>query len=276
MNSRKSISAILAITLILGVVMPAGQLFASSYERYVLPAPDGGKMFVFAGPSHGPLALLLSDICSNNLIIQKVLKIVIPGIWDLVPARPAMPPTSESGENPAPAPNPLPDPVPVPAPDEEPTPEPVLPPDTEPTPEPTPEPKPDLEPKEGMTAEEELMVDLVNEERTKLGLKPLEVDISLVEIGRMKSQDMIDLNYFSHTSPTYGSPFDMMKQAGIQYRTAGENLAGASTVERAHQALMQSDGHRRNILNPAFTHIGVGIVKGGSYGMMFTQMFIGS
>ena len=94
-----------------------------------------------------------------------------------------------------------------------------------------------------------------------------------MELARLKSQDMIDLNYFSHTSPTYGSPFDMMRQPGrIPWR--GES-GRAFTVERAHNALMQSDGHRRNILNPAFTHIGVGISKGGSYGMMFTQMFIG-
>lgn len=277
MKYRKNITAILAITLILGVIMPAGQLFASSYERYVLPAPDGGKVFVFAGSSRGSLALLLSDIYRENLLIQRVLKIVIPGLWDLVPVTPTVPPTSEIEKPvPVPNPNPVPDSVPVPVPDEEPTPEPVLPSEAEPTPESPSEPEPELEPRKDVTAEEQLMVDLVNEERTKLGLKPLEIDISLVELGRMKSQDMIDLNYFSHTSPTYGSPFDMMKQAGMQYRTAGENLAGASTVERAHQALMQSDGHRRNILNPAFTHIGIGIVKGGSYGMMFTQMFIGS
>lgn len=119
------------------------------------------------------------------------------------------------------------------------------------------------------------MIELVNKERVKAGLKPLSVDLRLVELARKKSQDMIANGYFDHNSPTYGSPFDMMKKAGIEYRTAGENLAGAATVERAHEALMASEGHRRNILNPAFTHIGVGVVKGGPYGMMFTQMFIG-
>ena len=78
----------------------------------------------------------------------------------------------------------------------------------------------------------------------------------------MKSQDMMNHDYFGHQSPTYGSPFDMMKSAGIQYRTAGET-AGAHTVEIAHHNLMNSPGHRQNILNSAFTHVGVGVVKGG-------------
>ena len=97
----------------------------------------------------------------------------------------------------------------------------------------------------------------------------------LVSLARQKSQDMITNNYFGHQSPTYGSPFDMMKKAGVTYRTAGENLAGASTVQQAHSGLMNSSGHRANILNPNFTHIGIGMVRGGRYGAMWTQMFIG-
>jgi len=91
----------------------------------------------------------------------------------------------------------------------------------------------------------------------------------------MKSQDMVDKNYFAHQSPTYGSPFELMRSQGISYRTAGENLAGAPSVETAHRNLMNSPGHRANILNPNFTHVGVGIVNGGPYGKMFTQHFIG-
>lgn len=101
------------------------------------------------------------------------------------------------------------------------------------------------------------------------------VNMDLVRIARLKSTDMIQKNYFDHTSPTYGSPFDMMNKAGIAYRTAGENLAGASTVTIAHTNLMNSPGHRANILNPAFTEIGIGIIDGGPYGKMFTQEFIG-
>lgn len=119
------------------------------------------------------------------------------------------------------------------------------------------------------------MIDLVNQERINAGLAPLKVDLKLVDLARLKSQDMIDNNYFDHYSPTYGSPFDMMKKAGVTYRTAGENLAGNQTVERAHRALMNSEGHRRNILNPNFTHIGIGIKDGGPYGKMFTQLFVG-
>jgi uncharacterized YkwD family protein len=122
---------------------------------------------------------------------------------------------------------------------------------------------------------EQKMVSLVNQERTKAGLQQLKVDNTLVQLARMKSQDMIDENYFSHTSPTYGSPFDMMKSAGVKYYTAGENLAGAGSVESAHASLMASSGHRANILNSRYNHFGVGIAVGGPYGNMFTQLFIG-
>jgi uncharacterized YkwD family protein len=145
----------------------------------------------------------------------------------------------------------------------------------QPTSQPEPTPTPNPSPVAGMTAEEQQMVDLVNQERTSRGLKALTVDMRLVKLARMKSQDMIDKGYFDHNSPTYGSPFDMMKNAGITYRTAGENLAGHRTVQGAHTGLMNSPGHRANILNANFTHIGIGIVDGGRYGKMFTQHFIG-
>ena len=119
------------------------------------------------------------------------------------------------------------------------------------------------------------MFKLVNQERAKMGLKELEIHEGLVKLARMKSKDMIDLGYFAHQSPTYGLPFDMIRQAGIPFIYAGENLAGAPSVTRAHTALMNSSGHRANILNPNFTHIGIGIAEGGPYGKMFTQLFIG-
>ncbi|QZY56066.1 CAP domain-containing protein [Crassaminicella profunda] len=126
-----------------------------------------------------------------------------------------------------------------------------------------------------LTADEQEMLKLLNGERTKNGLKPLTIDISIVNVARLKSQDMIDNNYFSHNSPTYGSPFDMLKQFGIKYLTAGENIAGNPSVQNAHTSLMNSEGHRKNILNPDFTHIGIGIKDGGKYGKMYTQMFVG-
>lgn len=127
----------------------------------------------------------------------------------------------------------------------------------------------------GLTAEESKMVNLVNQARMGQGLQPLATNQQLSALARKKSQDMVTNNYFSHTSPTYGSPFDMMKQAGITYNTAGENIAGAQTTESAHQNLMNSEGHRANILNPKFTEIGIGIASGSIYGNIFTQMFIG-
>ncbi|WHH60883.1 CAP domain-containing protein [Petroclostridium sp. X23] len=125
-----------------------------------------------------------------------------------------------------------------------------------------------------LTSQEQEMLRLVNEARSQNGVAPLTIDMELTNVARIKSQDMIDNNYFSHNSPTYGSPFDMMKDFGIEYVRAGENIAGNQTVQKAHEALMNSPGHRKNILSPDFTHIGLGIKSGGSYGNMFTQMFI--
>jgi len=101
------------------------------------------------------------------------------------------------------------------------------------------------------------------------------MDMELVKLARMKSKDMTDNNYFAHNSPTYGSPFDMMKNYGIKYTYAGENLAGNQSVEAAHKSLMNSSGHRANILKAEYNYIGIGIVNGGPYGKMFTQLFVG-
>lgn len=123
-----------------------------------------------------------------------------------------------------------------------------------------------------VTSFENEVVRLVNAEREKNGLKPLTADWQLSRVARYKSEDMQKLGYFSHTSPTYGSPFEMIKSFGISYRTAGENIAkGYSTPEAVVKAWMNSPGHRANILNASYTHIGVGYVKEGNY---WTQMFI--
>lgn len=117
------------------------------------------------------------------------------------------------------------------------------------------------------------VVRLVNEERTKAGLKPLTYSAELSKVARTKSQDMADKNYFSHTSPTYGDPFAMMKSFGISYRTAGENIAkGYSSAASVMNGWMNSEGHRANILNGSFGKIGVGyVVKNGT--TYWTQMF---
>ncbi|MBQ8310480.1 MAG: SafA/ExsA family spore coat assembly protein [Clostridia bacterium] len=119
---------------------------------------------------------------------------------------------------------------------------------------------------------EQEVVRLVNEERSKVGLKPLTQDWELSRVARYKSQDMKDNNYFSHTSPVYGSPFQMIKSFGISYRSAGENIAkGYATPQAVVNGWMNSAGHRANILNASYTHIGVGYVAAGKY---WTQMFI--
>jgi uncharacterized YkwD family protein len=127
----------------------------------------------------------------------------------------------------------------------------------------------------GLTDAEQQMLTLLNRERARAGLKPLQADLQLTQVARLKSRDMIANRYFGHNSPTYGSPFQMMQRFGVSYRTAAENLAGNRTVETAHISLMNSSGHRANIMNPSFTHVGIGAVPGGSYGMMVTQLFVG-
>jgi uncharacterized YkwD family protein len=124
-----------------------------------------------------------------------------------------------------------------------------------------------------LSAYEQQVVDLTNAERQKAGLAPLKVDLALSKVAREKSRDMAANNYFDHNSPTYGSPFDMMKKFGISYRSAGENIAkGQRTPKEVVQAWMNSQGHRENILNSSYTHIGVGYVENGNY---WTQQFIG-
>ena len=126
---------------------------------------------------------------------------------------------------------------------------------------------------EGISETEMKVIELTNAERRKNGLSDLKADASLSNVARDKSKDMQTNNYFSHTSPTHGSPFDMMRDYGISYNTAGENIAmGQRSPEEVVQAWMNSEGHRKNILNGEFTHIGVGYVEEGNY---WTQMFIG-
>ena len=120
---------------------------------------------------------------------------------------------------------------------------------------------------------EQQVVELTNVERAKAGLAPLKADAELSRVAREKSRDMAGSGYFDHNSPTYGSPFDMMRAYGISYRTAGENIAkGQRTPAEVVNAWMNSQGHRENIMNPNFTHIGVGFVENGNH---WTQMFIG-
>jgi len=121
---------------------------------------------------------------------------------------------------------------------------------------------------------EEQVVRLCNAERAKHGLKPLTMNWQAARVARYKSDDMRDQSYFSHTSPTYGSPFDMLKQFNVPYASAGENIAkGQTTAQAVVTAWMNSEGHRKNILNANFTEIGVGYSAGGGT-TYWTQIFL--
>ncbi|MBL4953667.1 SafA/ExsA family spore coat assembly protein [Neobacillus sp. OS1-32] len=127
----------------------------------------------------------------------------------------------------------------------------------------------------GVKSIESQVIQLTNQERAKNGLKPFTANWELSRVARYKAMDMRDKNYFSHTSPTYGSPFDMIKNFGIAYRSAAENIAAGQTTPAAVvKAWMNSPGHRANMLSTSTNQIGVGYAKGGSYGYYWVQMFI--
>jgi uncharacterized YkwD family protein/spore coat assembly protein SafA len=122
---------------------------------------------------------------------------------------------------------------------------------------------------------EHQVIQLTNQERAKYGLPALKADWQVSRVARYKSADMRDRGYFSHTSPTYGSPFTMLKNFNISYTAAGENIAmGQTTPQAVVKAWMNSTGHRQNILSKSYTHIGVGYAQGGSGRHYWTQMFI--
>lgn len=131
---------------------------------------------------------------------------------------------------------------------------------------------PDAEPSDNLSFEQKV-AELVNAQRAKYGLAPFTLSTQLSNVARIKSQDMSENNYFSHTSPVFGSTFSLLKSHGISYRTAGENIAmGYRTPESVMDGWMNSPGHRANILSAKYTKIGVGYVAQGNY---WTQVFIG-
>lgn len=125
-----------------------------------------------------------------------------------------------------------------------------------------------------LSAEEKEMVQLVNQERTSRGLAPYQVDMQLVKVARVKAQEMVSKGYFSHTSPTYGSPFQMMDTFGIRYLAAAENIAQNYSVSSAHQMFMNSSGHKANIMSPTYDYVAIAVVNGGPHGKTFVQMFL--
>ncbi|NLW06541.1 MAG: hypothetical protein GX039_00940 [Clostridia bacterium] len=144
-----------------------------------------------------------------------------------------------------------------------------------PTPEPVPAKPPASEPAAPvqLNSQEQALLELLNQERQKQGLKPLSLHPKLVELAQRKSADIVENNYFAHTSPTLGSFAQMVRSAGISYRSVGENLAMARNAQYAFYLLLGSAPHKANMLNPHFTHIGIGVVP-NKYGVVVTQLFI--
>ena len=147
---------------------------------------------------------------------------------------------------------------PLPAPDANPVPEPVS---------PLPSPA-------DLTSLEQQMLQLINNDRIAHGLQPLQIDMDLTRVARLKSQDIANNNYFAHESPTYGTVFDMLRANGISFLRGGENLSKAGNVLVSHMRLMNSTSHRANLLTPQYTHVGIGIVYNNPSGIIVTEVFI--
>ncbi len=126
-----------------------------------------------------------------------------------------------------------------------------------------------------MNSNELEVFNLINQQRINNGLSALKVDEEVQRVARIKAEDMVSNNYFSHNSPTYGSPFDMLNSFKISYRSAGENIAGNSSNSAAVEAWMNSSGHKANILNGSFNYTGIGVVTSPRYGRIYVQVFVG-
>lgn len=124
------------------------------------------------------------------------------------------------------------------------------------------------------------MIELVNKEREKRGIHKLTPDKSLADVARGHSSDMRDRKFFSHVNPDGKGPFARAKDARIRFRYIAENISvenwdrsKSELVKRSHKALMNSKGHRENILNPNISNIGIGIVSKGNKGILVTQLY---
>ena len=222
----------------------------------------------------------LSKTCYKKVMTTKSVYIYVNGVKYKLPLTPSCPNVPSKPEstpnNPSTTPQQKPESTPS-TPSTTPQQKPESTPSTPSTnPEQKPESTPEQKPSTDFSSYQQQVLDLVNAERTKRGISALTLDSNISNVATKKSQDMVNKNYFDHTSPTYGSPFDMMKQFGISYRTAGENIAkGQKTPQEVVTAWMNSEGHRKNILNPNFTNLGVGIAKDSKGTTYWTQMFIG-
>ena len=125
-----------------------------------------------------------------------------------------------------------------------------------------------------LSAQEQTAGNLLNSDRRRYGLAPLTLDTALCRIARIKSMDMRDNQYFSHTSPTYGDVRSMLQALGYEYQAASENIAHHATVEKAQAAFLSSPGHRKNVLSSAYTRVGLGIATDPQGYVYLTQIFV--
>ncbi|MFK7691783.1 CAP domain-containing protein [Paenibacillus sp. HJGM_3] len=253
--SKQLLAGVLAVGVIGGA---AGVGSASAATLSDLSKNTGNNVQVYYGFKQLSLADLLNGNFNLAEQIQKMCPglnlqipdIQLPGLPEVTqPTTPTTPTTpSETPATPTPAPTTKPTPAPTPF---------------TPKPTPTPTPKP-TQPSTGTESSfANQVVNLVNQERAKAGLSALTSDAALTNMAMDKAKDMYNRNYFDHTSPTFGSPFDMMKSYNIPFRYAGENIAkGQRTPQEVMTAWMNSAGHRQNILSPNFTKIGVAYYNG--------------
>lgn len=122
--------------------------------------------------------------------------------------------------------------------------------------------------------DEKELLEILNNARKNAGLEPLSVDTSLQKAAEIKAKDMASNNYFGHKSPTYGSPFDLMRRSGIVFKSAGENLAGNDSAREAASTWMDNDNHIANILNADYKYVGIGVTNDDTYGKLFVAEFI--
>lgn len=126
-----------------------------------------------------------------------------------------------------------------------------------------------------LTQEEEETLDLINAYRKENGLSELKTFYKLQDVAKLKAEDLVKNEYFSHTSPNLGTPFEMLQSNNVEYIIAGENLAGNTTPERAVEAWINSNSHRENILEEDFEYTGICVIESPVYGRVFVQLFVG-
>lgn len=126
-----------------------------------------------------------------------------------------------------------------------------------------------------LTQEESELLSLINNERNKNNLPNFEIDEKLQNVARLKAKDLVENSYFSHTSPNLGTPFEMLKDNGISYKTASENIAGNSSISGALESWLKSDNHKKNILSNDYNYTGISVVDSIAYGKIIVELFVG-